>query len=52
MVIGFSQTALTVDEDVGTVELFVTVMDGAIPPGQNRVVMLSTSDGTATGIHV
>lgn len=49
VVIGFSQTEYSVDEDAGTVELFVSVLDGAIPAGETRVVMLTTNDGTAQG---
>ena len=47
VVIGFDQTAFTVDEDAGTVELFVRVLDGSIPAGETRTVTVSTSDRTA-----
>ena len=47
VVIGFEQTAFTVDEDAGTVELFVRVLEGSIPSGETRTVTVSTSDRTA-----
>ena len=49
VVIGFSQIEYNVDEDGRTVELFVTVLEGAIPPGVTRTVMLTTNQGTAQG---
>ena len=35
VVIGFSETEYSVDEDAGTVELIVSVLDGAIPAGED-----------------
>ena len=47
--IGFSETDYTVDEDAGTVQLFLSVQEGAIPDGETRTVMLTTNQGSAQG---
>ena len=45
--IGFSQVDYTIDESAGTVMLSVSVQDGNIPEAENRIVILTTIDGTA-----
>ena len=45
--IGFSQVDYTIDEGAGTVLLLVHVRDGNIPEAGNRIITLTTSDGTA-----
>ena len=47
VVIGFSQVDYTVDESAGTVILSVSVQNGTIPAAENRIITLTTSDGTA-----
>ena len=47
VVIGFSQVDYTIDEGAGTVMLLVRVRDGNIPEAENRIITLTTSDGTA-----
>ena len=47
VVIGFSQVDYTIDESAGTVMLSVIVQDGNIPEAENRIITLTTSDGTA-----
>ena len=48
VVIGFDEVDYTVDEDAGTVQLFVSVQDGTIPVGVTRRITLTTSDRTAS----
>ena len=45
--IGFEQTAVTVFETVGSVELCAAILDGTL--GRDVDVTLSTQPGTATG---
>ena len=47
VVIGFSQVDYTIDESAGTVMLSVSVQDGNIPEAENRIITLTTADGTA-----
>ena len=45
--IGFSPVDYTIDESAGTVMLLVSVQNGNIPEAENRIITLTTSDGTA-----
>ena len=49
VVIGFSPVDYTIDESAGIVILSVSVLDGtrSIPEAENRIVTVTTSDGTA-----
>ena len=47
VVIGFNKVDYTTDESAGTVILSVSVQDGNIPEAENRIITLTTSDGTA-----
>ena len=51
VLIGFARENFIVDEDVGTVDLVVTILEGSIPVGETRVVTLSTFGGTAQGSY-
>ena len=48
VVIGFVQPSTTVPE-TGNAMVFVAVLDGTIPPGEEYIVTLTTADDTATG---
>ena len=50
--IGFSQVDNTIDESADTMMLLVSVQDGNIPEAENRIVTLTTSDGTAQCMFV
>ena len=45
--IGFNQVEYTINENIGTVKLSVSVQDGNIPETETRIVTVTTSDGTA-----
>ena len=45
--IGFNQVDYTTDESAGTLMLSVSVQDGNIPEAENRIIAVTTSDGTA-----
>ena len=49
VVIGFSPVDYTIDESAEIVILSVSVLDGtrSIPEAENRIVTVTTSDGTA-----
>ena len=47
--IGFEDTAYSVSEEDGTVELAVRVLSGDIGANRDITVTLSTTDGTAVG---
>ena len=47
VVIGFSPVDYTIDESTDTVILSVSVQDGNIPESENRIITVTTSDGTA-----
>ena len=49
VVIGFNPEDYSVDENDGTVQVFVSVLQGSIPAGETRRVTISTEDGTAGG---
>ena len=46
--IGFAESSTTVSES-GNAVLFVVIVDGTIPPGEQYIVTLTTRDGTADG---
>ena len=47
VVIGFVEPTTTVTES-GEATLFVAIMDGTIPPGEQYIVTLTTADDTAS----
>ena len=48
VVIGFVEPSTTVSESSDNAVVFVSVVDGTIPPGEQYIVTLTTSDDTAT----